>query len=60
MTQLRDDLEKIFPDVGEAFAFGRDFLYWEEVGVIRGELVRNLPMFVLNPSYNICFLMLLK
>jgi hypothetical protein len=42
MTQLRDDLEKIFPDVGEAFAFGRDFLYWEEVGVIRGELVRNL------------------
>merc|ERR1711937_90407 len=41
MQRLRADLADIFP-VEEAFVFSRDFLYWEEVGVIREELVRNL------------------
>jgi hypothetical protein len=41
MQRLRADLVDIFP-VEEAFVFGRDFLYWEEVGVIREELIRNL------------------
>merc|ERR1719169_277097 len=33
MQGLRKDLAEIFP-VEEAFVFSRDFLYWEEVGVI--------------------------
>merc|ERR1719247_4094764 len=41
MERLRADLAEIVP-VGEVFVFARDFVYWEEVGVIRDELARNL------------------
>jgi predicted RND superfamily exporter protein len=33
---------EIVPEDENVFVFGRDFLYWEEVGTIREELVRNL------------------
>jgi predicted RND superfamily exporter protein len=43
MEALRADLAgTIGFSTDEAIFFGRDFIYWEEVGVIREELVRNL------------------
>jgi len=39
MTSMRADVGRIYPN---AFPYSFDFLYWEEVGVIDTELVRNL------------------
>lgn len=39
MTALRAELKAMEPT---AFPFMRDFLYWEEVGIIATELIRNL------------------
>merc|ERR1719506_2598565 len=55
MTQLRNDLAEIFP-VDDAFVFGRDFLYWEEVGIIRGELFRNLLICVAVVCTIVCLM----
>jgi len=44
LTKLREDLKKIFADpTGDSvFPFARDFMYWEEVGIIDSELAKNL------------------
>merc|ERR1719487_49991 len=55
MQRLRADLADIFP-VEEAFVFGRDFLYWEEVGVIREELVRNLVICIIVVCVIVCMM----
>jgi predicted RND superfamily exporter protein len=55
MQGLRKDLAEIFP-VEEAFVFSRDFLYWEEVGVIRGELSRNLLICILVVCVIVCIM----
>merc|ERR1719313_1775331 len=55
MQGLRKDLAEIFP-VEEAFVFSRDFLYWEEVGVIRGELTRNLLICILVVCVIVCIM----
>lgn len=39
MTQMREEVAAIMPG---AFPYSFEFLYWEEVGVIDKELVRNL------------------
>jgi len=39
MTSLRSGVDKAYPG---AFPFNFDFLYWEEVGIIDTELIRNL------------------
>jgi hypothetical protein len=55
MERLREDLAGIFP-VEEAFVFSRDFLYWEEVGVIREELVRNLAVCIIIVCIIVCLM----
>merc|ERR1712230_262742 len=44
MVMLRENVTKAFPGVDplQAFPFSFQFLYWEEMGVIDEELVRNL------------------
>ena len=46
MTTMRADLAKVMKDHGGAktFPYSFEFLYWEEVGVIDAELIRNLAI----------------
>lgn len=47
MTQLREDIEKIVPgdsSGGASFPYSFQFLYWEEVGIIDQELIRNISI----------------
>lgn len=47
MTALRDDIKKIVPgdSSGDAsFPYSFQFLYWEEVGIIDQELLRNISI----------------
>jgi hypothetical protein len=55
MERLRAELAEIFP-VEESFVFSRDFVYWEEVGVIRGELVRNLLICIIIVCIIVCMM----
>merc|ERR1711871_1228804 len=41
MTSVRAEMKKMFP-TASAFPYSYNFLYWEEVGVIDVELMRNL------------------
>lgn len=46
MTAMRTDLTKVMKNFGGAktFPYSFEFLYWEEVGIIDQELIRNLAI----------------
>ena len=48
MTAMREGINKQMGDTsamkGKAFPYSFEFLYWEEVGIIDAELMRNLAI----------------
>ena len=39
MVDLRDEIDSVVPS---AFAFAQEFMFWEEFGIIKRELLRNV------------------
>ena len=39
MVDLRDEIDSVVPT---SFAFAQDFMFWEEFGIIKRELLRNV------------------